>query len=154
MEWYDERLKMQNLKDDIQLNVLANEERSEIWIPNIIFGNNDENQRFVLDEKVSLVVRREENGTANDYTDLDAAETFLGSENPLIYTRTYSTKFECNFDLRRYPFDAQECFMELATPAELQNKVKLVVKAIKQNPSHNFFGKACTEIYRTSNFQQ
>ena len=31
MEWFDTRLSMQNLKDDIQLNILANEERRDIW---------------------------------------------------------------------------------------------------------------------------
>ena len=127
MEWNDNRLTMQNLKDDIQLNILTNEERNEIWIPIVIFDNNNENERFILDDKASLVVRKEENGYANTFKDLDAAEIYYG---PLIYSRIYSTKFECNFNLRSYPFDTQECFIELGVPHALENKVKLMAENI------------------------
>ena len=135
MEWFDTRLKMQNLKEDIQLNVLANEERSDIWIPIVIFDNNDENQRFVLDEKVSLVVRKEGKGTPNTYNDLDAAEIFDGAENPVIYTRIYSTNFECDFNLRNYPFDSQRCYMELGVPQSLESKVEIIADNVLFNGS-------------------
>ena len=40
MVWFDARLQMQNLKDDMQLNVLTSEERNDPWIPIVIFNNN------------------------------------------------------------------------------------------------------------------
>ena len=32
---------------------------------------------------------------------------------------------ECDFDLRNYPFDTQECFIELGVPFALRSKVEL-----------------------------
>ena len=111
--WFDQRLLMQNLKLDDGLNILADEERKLIWFPEIIFGNNDEVLRMVLDDKASIIVEREGKGHPNELTALTAAELFYGHENPFHYSRTYSTKFECNFNLRSYPFDTQECVMDL-----------------------------------------
>ena len=65
MEWFDSRLIMQNLKEDIQLNVLADEERQDPWFPVVVFRNNKESERFVLDKKASLVVRKEGEGIEN-----------------------------------------------------------------------------------------
>ena len=56
--WFDQLLLMQNLKHDEGLNLLADEERQTIWFPEIIFGNNDEVLRMVLDEKASIIVKR------------------------------------------------------------------------------------------------
>ena len=72
MIWSDSRLKIQSLKEDVQLNVLTNEEREDIWVPIVIFVNNNESQRFALDEDVSIVVRKEGNGTITDSDDLDS----------------------------------------------------------------------------------
>ena len=133
MEWFDSRLTMQNLKDDIQLNVLSTEERTDPWRPTVIFYNNNESKRFILDEKASLLVRKEGEGTPNTYNDLDAANVFDGSENPIIYGRTYSIELECDFNLRAYPFDTQECLIELGVPVALQNKVELKADKILFN---------------------
>ena len=127
MLWFDQRLWMQNLKHDDNLNILADEERQLIWFPEIIFGNNDEVSRMALDHKSSIIVKRERDGFPNDFTDLVAAELFYGYDNPFLYSRTYATKFECNFDLRSYPFDTQECVMELKVP----NAQKLNITAHK-----------------------
>ena len=133
MEWFDSRLEMQNLKDDIQLNVLANEERNDPWLPIVIFYNNNESQRFKLDEKASLVVRKGGNGTFSSYQDLDAAEIFSGKDNSFLYSRTYSIELECDFNLRSYPFDTQECFIQLGVPFDLENKVELEAEKISFN---------------------
>ena len=135
MEWFDSRLQMQNLKDDIHLNVLANEERHDPWMPVVIFDNNKESERFVLDKKASLVVRKEGEGTGNDNEHLDAAEVYDGSENPFVYNRVYSVELECDFNLRSYPFDTQECFIELGVPFALKSKVELEGNSISFNGS-------------------
>ena len=135
MEWFDSRLQMQNLKDDIHLNVLANEERHDPWMPVVIFNNNKESERFVLDKKTSLVVRKEGEGTGNDNEHLDAAEVYDGSENPFVYNRVYSVELECDFNLRSYPFDTQECFIELGVPFALKSKVELEGNSISFNGS-------------------
>ena len=129
--WFDQRLFMQNLKNNDNLNILKDEERKELWIPEIIFGNNDDEERMVLDEKSLLIVnRKQKEGFPSSNGDLDAAEIFLGELNPILYRRTYSTKFDCNFNLESYPFDTPECKMELMVPPSLTELVELVAQNI------------------------
>ena len=123
MKWYDSRLQMQNLKEDTQLNVLTSEDRKDPWMPKVIFNNHKDRKRVVLDESTSLVARKEGNGTYNGPRSLEAAEVYSGAENPLVYERSYSLDLECDFDLHHYPFDSQECFIELGVPFALRNKV-------------------------------
>ena len=122
---------MQNLKENDNLNILKDQERKELWIPEIIFANNDEEERMLLDKKALLIVNRKEaEGFPSTHRDLDAAEIFLGALNPILYRRTYSSKFDCNFNLESYPFDTQECKMELMVPASLTDLVELVAQKI------------------------
>ena len=132
MEWFDSRIQMQNLNDDMQLNVLVSEERNDPWIPVVFFNNHDKRKRLILDDNTSLVVRKEGNGTFNegDYETLVRAQVFNGEENPFVFERSYSTDLECDFDLRNFPFDTQECFIELRVPLALTNKVELKAKKI------------------------
>ena len=131
MEWFDLRLKMQNLKDDMQLNVLTWDERKDPWMPKVIFNNHKDRKRLLLDGNTSLLVRKEGNGTYNGARSLEPAEVYSGEENPLVYERSYSLDLECDFDLHSYPFDSQECFIELGVPFALRHKVE--VKAGKIN---------------------
>ena len=117
LAWFDSRLEMQNLKVNENFNLLADEERSSIWFPEIIFGNNDNVERIVLDSKALLIVHREGEAWLSPYEDKSTAEIYSGAENPFFYSRTYSTKFECDFQLQSYPFDTQECTMELVVPS-------------------------------------
>jgi len=131
LTWYDQRLFMQNLKDNDNLNILTEDERPEIWIPEVIFDNNDKSERMVLDENTLLIVNKiEEEGFPSSQRELDAAEIFLGELNPLLYRRTYSTKFDCSFNLRSYPFDTQECAMILKVPKYHADLVELVANNI------------------------
>ena len=51
---------MQNLKDNDNLNILTEEERQEIWIPEVIFANNNKSERMFLDESTLLIVNKME----------------------------------------------------------------------------------------------
>ncbi len=44
---------------------------------------------------------------------LNKDEHFDGEENPFIYSRFYDLTFNCDFQLERYPFDYQRCFIEV-----------------------------------------
>lgn len=39
---------------------------------------------------------------------------YLGSENPIIYKNTYELDFNCFYDLTNYPFDYQNCNIEVS----------------------------------------
>jgi len=62
--------------------------------------------------------------------DKSTAEIYSGAENPFFYSRTYSTKFECDFQLQSYPFDTQECTMELVVPSSQREFTDLWPKAL------------------------
>ena len=116
LSWLDTRLELQNLKENDNFNVLADEERDSIWFPEVVFQNNDNVERMVMDVKADLIVRKEGEGYQTSQREMISAEVFKGSENPIFYSRTYSTKFSCDFQLQSYPFDTQECIMELNVP--------------------------------------
>ena len=130
MEWFDSRLQMQNLKDDNDLNIVTQEEMRDPWKPTVIFKNHKDRKRIKYDENASLAIRKEGNGTFNSQTDLDTAQVFEGSENPIVYKRPYSVDLECDFNLRSYPFDTQECFIELIVSHAIKRKVKLIAEEI------------------------
>ena len=49
-------------------------------------ANNDEVLRMVLDEKASIIVKRDGDGFPNHFTDIVGAELFHGHENPFQYS--------------------------------------------------------------------
>ena len=78
--WVDPRLELQNLKHNDNLNILAREERDSVWFPNIIFGNTDAVERMVMDDKATLIVRREGSGTPSSMKNEIKSEIFKGEE--------------------------------------------------------------------------
>ena len=47
--------------------------------------------------------------------EVDEREIFKGKENGLILKQAYTHEFQCVFDLHNYPFDQQECFIDITT---------------------------------------
>lgn len=48
-------------------------------------------------------------------------EVYSGETNTLTITRKYGTVYKCNFNLALYPFDVQQCEMELRITSELKS---------------------------------
>ena len=130
MKWFDTRLVMQNLKDEKYLNVLASNERDKPWIPAVIFNNHESRERVVMDDNTDLFIVKEGKGHENSLGDIDNAELFLGEENPFDYKRSYSFDLECSFNLQSYPFDSQQCLIELRVPFAMRESVKLEANKI------------------------
>ena len=55
--------------------------------------------------QVSVI--REGNFTRSGPQEVDEIEIFEGNENTLMMTQTYTLQFQCEYTLRKYPFDAQ-----------------------------------------------
>ena len=47
--------------------------------------------------------------------EVDEREIFKGKENRLILKQTYTHEFQCVFGLQNYPFDQQECSIDIIT---------------------------------------
>ena len=57
--------------------------------------------------KTTVTVSREGGFTRSGLEVADEIEVFEGGENKLTMNQTYSKKFQCEYQLHRYPFDIQ-----------------------------------------------
>ena len=57
MTWYDFRLKLHNMKTNINMNTLTKAEKEGIWVPSLVFSNTEERQNTVNDQKAFAVAR-------------------------------------------------------------------------------------------------
>ena len=129
--WTDQRLKMQNLKNNTKRNLLSLKDRSKIWLPDIIFLNNPDRNLLVFDQKAEVFVKRtQENPSAARYQDINNALIYKGIHNTLHYSRFFTEKFTCNFNLQYYPFDIQTCGIHLTVPTAVTDLVELVPAGI------------------------
>ena len=54
-----------------------------------------------------VTVTREGNFTRSGLDVMDEIEIFKGTENKLTMNQTYTWPFQCQYELKRYPFDTQ-----------------------------------------------
>ena len=111
MMWKENRVRYQNLKDEVSLNALTLYEIEELWLPLVIYDNTDQKESTRLGAPWEWLTRvavvREGNFTRSGIQDVDEAEIFEGSGNNLTMTQTYTLEIQCEYKLQRYPFDTQ-----------------------------------------------
>ena len=109
-EWFESRATFHNLKTRSSRNTLVLIDVKRLWIPNIIYRNNKDNDDTVSAlEKSKLKIERLGNLSRSDISSLDEIEIFEGKENPISMIQSYTKPFKCNYDLRYFPFDTQVC---------------------------------------------
>ena len=117
MEWFDSRLRYKNLIDDDYKNLLTNlvkeENKEKIWIPELLFSNTDENIKVVNGPRTNLFINKEGLHTIAPLTSLNEDFFYKGSENMLVLNVGYTLSFQCKFQLNAYPFDTQTCMIEV-----------------------------------------
>ena len=57
MTWYDFRLKLHNMKTNINMNTLTNTEKEAIWVPSLVFSNTEQKANTVNDPKAFALAR-------------------------------------------------------------------------------------------------
>ena len=111
LEWMEKRATYHHLNTDMYLNVLSLDDINQLWLPLVIYTNTDQQETTRLGENwewsTHVNVKRKGNFTRSGYEVLDETELFKGEENSLIMTQSYTHKFQCVFELQRYPFDTQ-----------------------------------------------
>ena len=93
------------------LNALSKEEIDILWLPLLIYTNTDQQETTRLgvawEWTTNVWVKREGNLTRSDQSVLDEIENFKGAENSLVMVQSYTHKFQCVYQLEKYPFDTQ-----------------------------------------------
>merc|ERR1719320_4754 len=56
-----------------------------------------------------MTIIKKGNTSYSAITDVDENSIYTGSDNDLLYNRTYTKRFRCDFKLALYPFDTQYC---------------------------------------------
>ena len=124
MEWKDPRVQFWNLKEKKTLNILTSHEKSQIWIPTLVFFNTDHKTRSVSDQETLVYVIKNGNFSINEPNEIDNINVFNGAENSLMTNRIFETKWICTYAMNVYPFDTQKCLMVFTPTEELADFVK------------------------------
>ena len=137
LAWSDSRLVMINLKEGIDSNSLDSEEKSNIWIPKLIFANTDEQLSTVLDDDTSVKVQRMGSYSLADMEALNSDQIYDGKENELKTERFYNTIFDCQYDMAWYPFDTQKCSLIFQIEKQARSFVKLIEEELTYSGSQD-----------------
>ena len=113
--WFDSRLSYRNLNADNRLNLISPEEAGSIWFPKISFLNmasSEDSSEFTWNYQYNIERNIENHFEPMDVTTVENAYVYSGSENRHFISREFTTLWLCQFDMRWYPFDTQECKMQ------------------------------------------
>ena len=116
LEWRETRAELYNLKKKTSLNILNDYEIGQLWLPFVIYDNTDMKEAVQLKEgdvKTTITVFREGNFSRSGFEVAEEIEIFLGAENRLMMSQTYTKNFQCEYKLHRYPFDIQKCTIDM-----------------------------------------
>lgn len=116
--WKDPRLEYENLKKDILGNIVDEDTARRIWIPPLFIETSigESSGILVFDEASMIsVLMEEENPKISDFSSLHESILYQGDKNSLMFTRTYDLEQTCIFDLTLYPFDTQECAINVSS---------------------------------------
>jgi len=110
----DWRLTFYNLRRTGNLqNYVGVEEKDEIWIPGLIFDNSVEENLVENDHFSSITIQQNNPGSKIFNEFLQENIEYQGSENYLIYSRTYKMDLVCEFEQHNFPFDTQTCSVKV-----------------------------------------
>ena len=111
LEWKENRATYHNLKKQLYLNALSEEDINRLWLPLVVYTNTDQQETTRLGEnwewQSKVSVRREGNFERSGFEEVDETELFRGDENSLVMVQSYTHEFQCVYQLEKYPFDTQ-----------------------------------------------
>ena len=114
MQWTDLRLTFRNLQEDFKSNRLTFAQMDLLWFPILTFTNTNDNEKVIMDEETKMMVIKKGKPSYSAITDVDENSIYKGNDNNLLYNRTYTKRFRCDFKLALYPFDTQYCQLEMS----------------------------------------
>ena len=105
-----------NLKSSKEnVNHLSSSDMENIWLPVFIFSNSIEEIFLKFDKFCAVIVQKMGQPVPNSQLEIYENEIFYGAHNPFVYNRTYELQLACIFELQNYPFDYQNCFIDVSS---------------------------------------
>lgn len=118
-KWVNTQLTYQNLKRNMENNKISKEDREKMWIPWTNFKNVKRSKDIELTDEgksVKIIPHPDYLFELGDRTNVRKTKFFKGTENIILYEGQFTVNWMCFFDMRWYPFDTQECQMEMFSP--------------------------------------
>ena len=132
MKWRDSRLTFVNLME--KGNILSLDNIASIWIPILEFDNSEDTDENSLNTQSGqnqvVSIEKEDKGTYPDVTYVNDGFRYLGSENSLVLKALHIKDFQCNFNFRTYPFDTQDCYIQLKIPERYKDHLSLIAGSV------------------------
>lgn len=113
MEWFDSRLTYKNIFDNYLTNLVKEENKAQIWLLELVFNNTNKDVMTTNGPNSALFINKQGNPTNAPITNINEDFYYKGSENKLVLTIGHDLTFQCDFQLKHYPFDTQRCLIEI-----------------------------------------
>ena len=123
LRWRDQRITFKNLEQSKK--VLSKVWHDQIWLPPLYFLNNIEYKRIKNGDWIQVAIIPRGQPLLGKISELNEANIFKGEENDLELKSWNTVTFKCNFELWRYPFDVQQCSVDVKVPLRLRNYTTL-----------------------------
>ena len=124
LKWKDPRLTFKDLKETG--NYLEKSLQDQIWLPSLCFSNTKGNLQVLADDSMTVQVLREGNGVLMESMNLHEGNLYEGKENSLMVKVDHQFDFHCSFELSNFPFDNQDCGIQIGSPVEIRNLTRLM----------------------------
>ena len=123
LTWRDERITFRNLPQSRKL--LSKEWHDQIWLPPLYFSNTKGSELVLSGNFIKVFIITCGKPLLNKISELNEANIFKGEENDIELLSWNEFTFKCNFNLWSYPFDVQDCSVDVKIPMELRNETIL-----------------------------
>ena len=129
--WVDPRLSFRDLHLEDNRNAISIQ---KIWHPRFEYPSNM--KQLITIEHHGVFVRRDRNFKwFNEKQMILKSKIFDGAENRIVMSETQQVEVFCNFkNLARYPFDEEDCAIEIAMKERFTKSLKIVPELKDKGP--------------------
>ena len=143
LKWQDYRLTYKDLLSDG--NTVAMDVKQKLWIPPLRFSNTKDGA-ILNNADANIDIVRSGQHQLNDQKELHEARIYKGDENFLVFTRQYEMIYKCYYNLQNYPFDSQECSIDLNIPSHQMDLMRVLPDHFYNNGSSKLEQFLITEV--------